>query len=320
MSNVYTLSSRIVIGKLEIRSDLNTGINKVVIRKSVEKNTDTATLYIPRALMLKDRLIEQYIKEGDKVQVWLGYDGRLQKEFEGYVKSVATGYPLKIECEDEMYKLKTAVADRSFEKATLKDLLNHVAPAYSKQYFVDENTSLGSIALKNATGVQALDKLRDYGLLTYFRDGKLCVGFRYSASFKTYVYDMRYNVRKHSLKLKKARDTKILVKAISNSRTGKKVIATAGDKDGAVRTLNFLDKSKVELQKIAEQELANWKFDGVEGTVTGFGYPLVQAGDQVALIPSSSYQEFEGTFTVQEVETEFSTSGFSRKCKLGFKV
>ncbi|WP_044213833.1 hypothetical protein, partial [Flammeovirga sp. OC4] len=104
---------------------------------------------------------------------------------------------------------------------------------------------------------------------------ELQVGFKYPEGFNTKVFDFSKHMKKNALKTRRKEDTKILIKAISKDRaTGKKITATAGDEDGAIRTFNFIDKSKSELQKLADDELSNWKYDGLEGSVVGFGYPV----------------------------------------------
>ncbi|KXX70776.1 hypothetical protein [Flammeovirga sp. SJP92] len=319
--NVYSLNSRIKIGRLLFESDVFTGIHKSVIRKSVDTFGNSATIEIPRNLSLEGKPVEDYLKRGDSVLIELGYNGDFHLEFEGYVSDLTLKYPIVIECEDESYHLKSKLANKSFSKASVGDIIEYIAPSYTKNYVITEDTQIGKFNIKNETGVDVAKRLNDYGIYLHFKDKVLQVTFKYPEGFNRKVFDFSKHLKKNALKTRKKEDTKIQIKAVSTDRkTGKKITAIAGDEDGAVRVLNYIGKSKSELQDLADNELENWKYDGLEGTLTGFGYPVVLAGDHLELIPTSDFIEQSGVFAVQKSTVNFGLQGYSRVLHLGFQI
>jgi transcriptional regulator of acetoin/glycerol metabolism len=69
-------------------------VEKVEVRRSVEQLSDTATITLPamvegKALQVEGKL-RDYPSENVPVTIRLGYNGSLETEFEGFLKTVAT--------------------------------------------------------------------------------------------------------------------------------------------------------------------------------------------------------------------------------------
>lgn len=53
------------------------------------------------------------LNNGDRIKVYLGYDGKNELAFDGYIVSIGMKTPVKLYCEDEMLKLKGSKMDYS---------------------------------------------------------------------------------------------------------------------------------------------------------------------------------------------------------------
>jgi hypothetical protein len=79
----YAMNFNIKIGNYALQM-----LDSVKITKSVETLTDTAVIVIPGAHINRALEVEGKIKEGDEVEIWLGYDNNLLLEFKGYLKNI----------------------------------------------------------------------------------------------------------------------------------------------------------------------------------------------------------------------------------------
>ncbi len=319
----YNMASKLTIGNV-----VSTTPVKVRINSSIKNLSDTATIVLPRNYNLivsgqktetKNKNITDLIKVGNTVTIQLGYNSNLINEFEGYITEISSDVPLTIKCEDEMWKLKQKSYTKSYRSVKLKELITEIAPGYSLDV-VDIN--LGKFNINNATAYDVLKKLRtDFLLHSYFKDGVLNVGFP-SKITGTNTIDVHLGRVKSSSELKFVRkdDFKIQIKAISNNKNGTKEIVTVGDSSGAVRTLNFFDKPKAEIEKLAKDALSSLSFDGYTGSIQLLGQPSAKVGDSIHIIDPDYPDEREGTYLIEEVIKEYSSSGYSQKVKVGMKI
>lgn len=100
-------------------------VNDIKINSSYKKFTDTATITIPKAVIvralnnslgvdiakrlpfdLEQKSIYEFFKLDNLVEVFLGYDEGYKLAFRGYIKEVKGDAPVEIFCEDMMYYLK----------------------------------------------------------------------------------------------------------------------------------------------------------------------------------------------------------------------
>lgn len=293
-------------------------VSSIEIRSSWKELTSTATLTLPRNLVLKNKKVEEYITRGDEVEIKIGYNGEIYNEFKGYVISVEPNEPLTIECEDEMFRLKQKSFTKSWSKVTLKELLEFVAGGYPMSCL---DTTLQNYMIEGATAVQVFDNLQqDLGIYTYFRDGVLHCGFPYSSTFSKVKYNLQGNVKKNDLKYKTADATKIKVRVSAKQPNGIEIKVEAGDPEGELRELklgSYLPEK--EMKAHADSILKLYKYDGYKGSLTGFGWPRVNHGDQADLI-DPRYPERAGSFLVDKVVTRVGSVFFERIVDLGPKV
>ncbi len=118
------------------------GVNEVVIKRSLTSLMDTATITVPgvgrirKGTMRADGTVqlkngEPQVKsmgtvfaKGDKVTIKLGWNGAEEVEFEGFVRRVGRGMPVVVECEGHSYEMRNNVSVTGvLKRTTVKELL-----------------------------------------------------------------------------------------------------------------------------------------------------------------------------------------------------
>ena len=118
----YYMDYNITIGEYRLQT-----LKAVSIKRSVEQLSDTATITLPGTIINDTMEIEDKIKTGDKVTIQLGYNGNLQTEFKGYLKTIKTDDKnITLECEDALWLWRVDMKDEQLQNITLKTLLQHI--------------------------------------------------------------------------------------------------------------------------------------------------------------------------------------------------
>lgn len=296
--------------------------HSVAIRSSWKTLGDTANIQLPN---IKELLSKgENIKAGDKVLIKLGYDTEVEEEFRGYVTSVSTATPYGIECQDEIYALNRETVTKAWDTTTLKEVV---------QYLVGDAVvgdipavNLDNFRLNRVTKAQALQKLKDeYGLVAYFRSGKLYVGLAYyEADLGTVRYrfeaDDANAPQPRGLVYVRSSDVRIKLTMISLMPDNTKVTVEAGDADGEARTIHYFNKTAAELKALATDAINRMKYDGYRGTFMAKGLPRAKHG-MVADLSSGAFPERDGRYFIDGVTTTFNGStGYSREIELGRKA
>lgn len=318
------LNSRLTVTNTETsQSIVFDHIAEADIKESVKVIGDTATVMIPRRYgKLKNKEVLQYIKTGYAVKLELGYNGEYHTEFNGYVREIGSGYPLKLYLDDAFYKLRKNSFNKSWKSITLKQLLSEIASGYKIEC---PDVSLGAFQIDNASTMATLQKLQQdpWGFCSFLKGDTLYCQFAYDVRGvgNIHTYNFSRNVKKSNLTFKRKEDFKIRVRAISYLSNGKKITVEVGDmeKEASVRTLSHRDKSESELREWALKELDRLVFNGFEGSVTGFGYPRVRAGDTLNII-SPREPEQDGSYLVESVNVRYGNAYYERVCELSYKV
>lgn len=296
-------------------------ISEAEVSKTVETLGDKATVVIPRRYGDSTDKLRQCIAVGDRARLELGYNGELNVEFEGYIREIESGFPMRLYMDDETFFMRGNSFVKSWKKVSLKELLQHIAPGYEIDCY---DADLGKYQIDNASTLSVLRDLQQrYGFYSIIRGKTLTCKFKYElvSAKQVHVYNFTANVKKQSLKYKRNEDRHIRVKAISYNRNGQKLTETAGSKEqyATVKTLSFVNKTKDELRELALAEHKRVCYSGWEGTVTGFGLPLTNAGDTVKLV-SPREPEREGTYMVEGVTVRYGNTYYERVNKLSYKV
>lgn len=291
------VSVEVHIGKMKF-----TSVTNITIESTWKKFTDVATIQIPKAVYYRDesgqlkpvKHLGDFIKVGDEVEIKLGYDNRLFTEFKGYVaRSPRVDIPYEIICEDEMWQLKRKEVSVSIRNATVKQIVEAVAPGYEIDC-LDE--LYGDFSMKNTTPVKIFDELkRQAGIYTFFRDGRLVCGKVYTDEKipeKQPVFEYGHNIIESNLQYIYPEEAKVKLYAMSEQPNGKTLRIEVGEDGGDIEYWSFgFGLNKEQLKKQAEVRLQTLKTrGGYRGTVKSFGWPRVQHG-QVVQIIDSLYEE-----------------------------
>jgi len=170
---------------------------------------------------------------------------------------------------------------------------------------------------------------RQYGLKSYVRDGTLYVGFARLTQNRSFTepiprrtITLRFGrdiIDFGNLTYKTADEIDISLTCISIDENNERISVTAGESYGAQRTLYYYNLSEVDLQKIVDEEVDTFKYNGYRGTVTIFGVPQVKHGDAVRII-NDDIKDYEGTYLVSRVVTRFGRRGFRQELTLGQRI
>ncbi len=270
--------------------------------------------------------VEDLVQVGDAVEVMLGYDGELRSEFKGYVAEIKLKVPFEVRLEDEFFHLKRTPVNRTWKATTLRKLLAELVPTVKLSSTVPQ-LAIDSFRADRTTVAGVINKLKEnYLVCAYFRDGRLFVGLPYTEFSSateidgaTAYYDFRQNVVEDDLSYKRQEDVRIKAKVVAMHRNGKKTtVADVGDVDGEERTITLRTETtdKVELRRMAQAELAKYKYDGYRGSLTGFGVPFALHSG-VADLHDAVHPQRDGRYLVDSVKTTFGPGGFRRVVELG---
>ena len=295
-------------------------ITSAKVHTSWNLQTDSAEIVLPRNIIDFDKhKIKSVFKVGDSVEINLGINGSLNQEFKGYITAVSADIPIKLKCEDEMWKLKQLPVNVSLKKTTLPNLMQEMLPSYEVDALEVE---LGSVRFSKTTVSEVLQKLKDdFGLYSYFKQGVLVVGKIYSDDTNVVDVHLEKMVLKNDLAYKGKEDVKMQIKAISVSSSGEKIEVSVGETGGTEIQLNYYNISTAEeLKKLAEVDLQKYNKEGFEGSISVLGDLEVMHGDKVNLT-SDLYPDRNGKYYADEVKVAFADSPkFRKKIKIGRKV
>lgn len=315
---MYRLTAKIEItGAKSWRLDFVTGVE---ITRDTEKLTDICKITLPKKIKW-DGENEVPVKRGDAVKVWLGYDDRNELAFAGYVKEVGFKTPVVLECEDEMFKLKQmATIKKTYKSTTLEQLLKDQGLTDVK---VMGEQTLGAYRVTADTVASLLGKLQESGICSFFRceDGKpvLYSGVIFErGTGASQVFATGINIiNDQSLEQQKADTMRLNVKAVSILPNNKKIKVEVGDADGERRTITTYNKTESQLKAWAEQEIKRLKRDGLKGSLTTFGYKLVDKLDTVGIKIDGTPM---GVYQVKKNVIKYGSGGYRQEVSLGLRV
>lgn len=281
--------------------------------------TQTAGFSLPGLMAYKDKKF----RVGSYVEVHAGYDSDIHREFAGYISAVKPNYPLAIECEDAMWKMKRSERiTETWSYILLTELVSFLDPNADLTHV--PKLVLENFRLDGVTKAQVLVKLKEEFLVdAYYRNGRLVVTLPYLDQVGTDVlYEYGRNIISSDFIYKNSEDRLYSVTAVSYLSNGTKLeVKDLGDAGGEQRTLSFYGVDDVaEIKKLANQEIKRLKYSGLEGSFETFGQPIIQFG-QVANITDPRYKVRGGRYLTEEVRVSISKSGgFRRNITLGIKV
>lgn len=317
---MFTLCSEITIGGKAL-----VGVNDVRIKRSIHELAATAVIKIPVTAVLNRKgqppaevETAKEIKTGDEVLIRLGYNDTYNTEFKGYVKRLNLKTPLEIECEDAFYLTRSKSLTLS-GKTTLTAILKKTGLPVAEA----ANLTIESFQAPNRPVSWILAELKKkFGLAMFFNtDGQLYACEPGKVTDETVKYVLRENVIKDDdLKYQKAEDVNLKIKAVCVYRDGTKVEGTTGTDGGTEKTLYFYNvKDQNELAALAKAELKRHSYDGYSGKIQTFLFPFA-APCMIADLEDPVYNERNGRYLIESVETTYNTSGGRRNVEIGRRV
>jgi hypothetical protein len=308
------------------------------IESSVQVLANNAKIELPRefrnavdevgkSINIAGKSILDFMKRGDAIKIELGYDGKLQTEFEGYITKVGAEMPLLLECEDEMFQLKKAPRITQFIKSgKLIDILKAVLPA---KYTIECNGdySIGKWLIQDATPYNVLEELRDKaGIRAYFKNPTtLCVGMIVDFKAETvHKFNFSENVRRgSSLKFEQKESKPIFLTVESKQANGSVLSVSVGEKGGDEKKMKLWpNMTKPELEVWANKQQTSVSYNGFEGTLDGWCEPRTKPGHAAQLYrPFYKDRHQDGRYFIESVTIDVNGSeGIKRANNLSYKL
>ncbi len=322
---VLTMCCNITFPASRNRSQLNVyRCTSVHIESSWKMLTSTAEVKFPHRVkeFVGKTAILDLFQPGDPIVIELGYNNKFYTEFVGYIASVGTGVPVVLKCEDEMYHLRRKKISYSSKSTTLDQLIAAIAPGYERDVYA--GVQLGKVRYSHMTVGQILEDVqKKTGFYSYFIYKKLVVGKIYAdnTSEKPIKIDIERNAVSNALQNNNDPEKKIIVKAISINRGGKKKEVKIGEEGGDTVSLTYAGiELTTELKKTAMREYTRLKQPSLSGDITMFGIPRVKHG-AVLTISSRIDSSLNGSYYIEKVTKDFSDDAtYRQKVELGRKA
>ncbi|SHF31807.1 hypothetical protein [Chryseobacterium vrystaatense] len=328
---MLTLTSNI-----SIADENNVKPSKVTWKSEVGSFIDSCTIELPRISYLKtDKVQTQDLnkertssermgyafKEGDKVSVSLGYNNVNKKRFEGFIKRVNMGIPVKIECEGYGYQLYETMFNKSYPTVTVKKLLDELT-AETDIVVSGEvpDIPLKNVRFKNVNGIKVLEWLKDECKLSvYFNMNEIFVGTLYGKVQDRIKAKVGWNIVKDDEFQQKAVDksTRIVIREKNDKG---QVNKTKSDQQKSSNEKSLKVKAGIPaqfLKQIANRLQTKENYKGYEGNITLFLEPYAVKG-MVLELDGGMYPDKTGEYFIESVSGEFGASGGRQTVTLGF--
>ena len=341
-------------------NDVKTVFNTLVNLEAVstwENLLDTLTIELPNNFKRDNKPItvgqNGFFKRGDAIKIEIGYFPTFNTVFEGFIRKIYLDNVIKIEAEDEGFKLKQINNNFTLRNTTLKALLSKITTGETISTNAVE-AKIGDFKAKNVTSLQVLEELKKtYGLVSFFRNNVLNVGVPYDSTGQKHTFylegiangkpvviqskaagndqnvgliiqdDLEY-IDANELKLyvegKSMQDNNTLIENYCTYNNSGDIVYTQKAPDGqkgASYTVPGITAK--ELKERITQMLKNIYTTGIKGGFTTFTQPAVKHGDEVELI-SYKFPEKAGTFLVKKVICKFGNGGGRQTIELDRKV
>ena len=338
----------------ELNSDISIGRYRrvkpsmVKITKSMFEYVDKAVITIPAKARLQinnpsgSPIVgdpvesSKFFEEGDKVTILLGYNGRLEQEFDGFITRLNFTVPLEIECEGYSYLLRKKTYNKAFKQAKLIDVLRFIVAGTPITLASDTPDFLiEKLLLQNHSGTEALEMIKKISANTiriFFTGNVLYAGLQFLKPLSDVKYRLGWNVIKDGqLKLRQAKNQDVQINIVGLKKDGTTVKVTSGRiKDATtvgssgtfgetkiIKTHAITDLST--LKAMADEKYKQLSFDGYEGKITTFLQPFCSINYR-AILNDLKYPERSGNYIVESVEVTYSTNGARRVLGIGAKL
>jgi len=355
----FYLTSEITIGDYK-----RVMVNKVTWKTDVGNFIDSCNITLPRASYLvnppglqtegldfaeiEKQKIYQF-KEGDKVDVVLGYNGKNVRRFSGFVRRVKLGIPVELECEGYGYQLYDVIFNKSYSSTTVRQILQDVTATTDIKLSSEiPNVPLKNVRFKNATGIQVLEyPKKEVQLAVYFNFDELYVGTLFGKVQSTVKVRIGYNtVKDDDFQQRKVdKEMKIVVREKDQkgtvTKTKSKLKLTDAQKE-AERKRKEAERQEKAIQRVTKKydnekeikikaglpsvivkDIVNRlqlkeNYRGYEGNIQLFLVPYVNKGMVLNVDGGRYSKEKSGMYFIESVSGEYGESGGRQTVGLGF--
>jgi hypothetical protein len=288
-------------------------VNTITLARSYDKQTQTASVILPRNIKYNDRNVYEgenpIMRRGDRIIITAAYHPNQTVIFTGYIAKINNNVPIELLCEDEMFLIKQAIAPNiTSNSITLEEFLKKVLSEKSVP-FEAINADLGKIRFPSLNVGKILQILRDeYGLYSFFINGKLYVGLAFYPKLATEHYMLfERDMTADGMKLTYLKKDDVKVKVVGVIIEGtKRTEYTYGDPTGDVRTVSQIGGTKAQLDVKCNSFLEQANYTGYYGSFETFLEPKIVPGDYI-VVDSWKYPERKGKYLVKSVSTTVST-------------
>jgi len=318
---LFDIDYKITIGGYQLML-----LDSIEIHKSVDLLADNCMIKLPATALNSVLKIEDKIKRGDKITVWVGYSGNLVKEFFGYLQNISTdGGNISLNCEDSMFLLRKPVADKQFVKVDIKTIANYLIQQTGVNMKVESTLPItyDKFVISKATAYDVLKKMQDETKANIFiTEGDrptLQIHPPYLDKGGNVRYSFQVNIESDDLKYVRAEDKKIQIIVKSTGKDGKVKEVRYGTTGGDQSTIEGNGMDLLSMQKVAQNEYDRLLYDGYEGSITGWLIPFVEPTWSAEIV-DEEYPEKNGWYYVVSVTTTVSADGGKRKVQIGRKL
>jgi len=319
--------------EISIGDNLFKWCRNVTISSSREAFTDTATIEMPNRFKNRETKETGYIttkiKINDPVTIKLGYFPNLETRFVGYVSNIAPNSPMVVTCEDASFLLKqSTVGSYSASDTTISALIGDL---YDGETDITD-AEIGDIRIDQyATLVNVLDDLKSrFGIRSYFQNGVLTIFKEVSDVGNDINLGFQKNIIEHSLEYQNSDALNVISHGVSVQDNGTKIerfafyfndeIRVRSEKpEGVLNTFSWPGLTRDALDELISKRLPNLYYTGIKGSLTTFGEPIINHGDNV-ILEDLDYREREGKYKVVSVETSFGENGYRQVVELDVKI
>lgn len=306
---------------------------KAVWKTDVESFVDTCTIELPRIKYMvtvknqtedkneANERQEYIIKENDKVDLLLGYNGRNTRRFQGFVRRVVQGIPVKVECEGYAYLLYDVIFNKSYASITVKQILTDLCAGTEIKLSTEiPDIPLQNVRFKNATGIQVLEWLKgECKLAVYFNFDELYVGTLFGKSQQTVKLKIGWNTIKDDDFKQREIDKNVQINVRVKNAKGE-VKRTPSDLKKYSNQKDVKVKAGIPealLKQIVNRLQTKSNYDGYQGDIELFLEPHFNKG-YVAAIDGYKFPEKSGNYFVEALKGSFGKSGGRQTITLSF--
>ena len=281
----------------------------------------------------KGKKILDFIKNGDKVEIKLGYNDNLTTYFKGFLTQIATGGDkVRLDCLDEGYAYANLSTTKYYnvKKTTFKKLLNLIAPEIPLNVI---DAEIGDWEIQKDVQIfEVIDEIKKkIGVYPYFRNGILTMGVvdinaTFTADFQKNCPssggDSKIEV---SFGLNAGTHVKGVSRGVINNKTAiitsyysDKGVSSSKPSGTTIGTIEIPNLTLEELNELLKIKYESLNTKGLVGEITTYGEPRIEHGMICQIKDRYRSDINENQVYINTVLTVFNPSeGFKQKGKLG---